>query len=95
MRTGNMQQVYTISILRFRLLCNFIEIALRHGCFTVNLLRIFRKHFNKNTIGALFPKVVILHWILSVTPACLPFPTLLKHENSSQVLLVPTSEYLS
>ena len=30
------------------LLCNFVEIALRHGCFPVNLLHIFRTPFPKN-----------------------------------------------
>ena len=35
------------------LLCNFIEIALRHGCFSVNLLYIFRTLFPKNTSGQL------------------------------------------
>ena len=30
---------------------NFIEIALRLGCSTVNLLHIFRTTFPKNTIG--------------------------------------------
>ena len=32
-----------------KLLCNFIEIALRHGCSRVNLLHIFRTPFSKNT----------------------------------------------
>ena len=32
-----------------KLLCNFIEIALRHGCSSVNLLHIFRAPFLKNT----------------------------------------------
>ena len=31
------------------LLCNFIEIAFRHGCSPVNLLHIFKKPFPKNT----------------------------------------------
>ena len=31
--------------------CNFIEIALRHGCYPVNLLRIFRTPFPMNTSG--------------------------------------------
>ena len=30
------------------LLCNFIEITLRHGCSTINLLHIFRTPFPKN-----------------------------------------------
>ena len=34
----------TISI---KLLCNFIEIALRHGCSPVNLLPIFKNTFSK------------------------------------------------
>ena len=29
--------------------CNFIEIALRHGCSPLNLLHIFRIPFPKNT----------------------------------------------
>ena len=29
--------------------CNFIEIALRHGCSPLNLLHILRKPFPKNT----------------------------------------------
>ena len=31
------------------LLCNFIEIALRHGCSLVNLLHIFRTPFSRNS----------------------------------------------
>ena len=31
-----------------KLLCNFIEITLRHGCSPVNLLQIFRTPFRKN-----------------------------------------------
>ena len=34
-----------------KLLCNFIEIALRHGCSSVNLLHIFSTPFLKNTSG--------------------------------------------
>ena len=44
-----MQQIYR----RIKLLCNFIEIALRHGCSHVNLLHIFRTPFPKNTSGRL------------------------------------------
>ena len=36
-----------------KLLCNFIEITLRHGCSPVNLLHIFRTPFSKNTSGCL------------------------------------------
>ena len=34
-----------------KLFCNFIEIALRHGCSPVNLLHIFKTPFLKNTSG--------------------------------------------
>ena len=36
-----------------KLLCNFIEITLWHGCSPVNLLNIFRTRFSKNTSGGL------------------------------------------
>ena len=36
-----------------KLLCNFIEIALRHGCSPLNLLHIFRTPFYKKTSGGL------------------------------------------
>ena len=39
------------SAISIKLLCNFIEIALRHGCSPVNLLHIFRTPFVKNTSG--------------------------------------------
>ena len=37
------------SVISIKLLCNFIEIALRHGCSPVNLLHIFKTPFPKNT----------------------------------------------
>ena len=37
------------SVISIKLLCNFIEITLRHGCSPVNLLHIFRTPFTKNT----------------------------------------------
>ena len=37
------------SVTSKKLLCNFTEITLRHGCSPVNLLRIFRSPFYKNT----------------------------------------------
>ena len=36
-------------MLKCELLCNFIEITLRHECSPVNLLRILRTSFFKNT----------------------------------------------
>ena len=52
------------SVISMKLLCNFIEVALRHGCSPVNLLHIFRTAFLKNTSGwlllnFLLPKVSI------------------------------------
>ena len=41
------------SAISAKLLCNFIEMALRHGCSPVNLLHIFRTPFPKNTSGGL------------------------------------------
>ena len=43
------------SVISIKLLCNFIEIALRHGCSHVNLLHIFRTPFYKGTFGRLLP----------------------------------------
>ena len=53
-----MQQIYrrkhsSRSAISIKMLCNFIEIALRHGCSPVNLLHIFRTPFPKNTSGGL------------------------------------------
>ena len=41
------------SAISVKLLCNFIEIALRHACSPVNLPHIFRTPFCKNTSGGL------------------------------------------
>ena len=46
----NMQQIHRRTP---KLFCIFIEIALRHGCSSVNLLDIFRTPFPKNTSGRL------------------------------------------
>ena len=43
------------SAISIKLLCNFIEIKLRHGCSPVNLLHITRTPFLKNTSGRLLP----------------------------------------
>ena len=40
------------SVISTKLLCNFIEIGLQHGCFPENLLHIFRTPFLKNTPGS-------------------------------------------
>ena len=47
------------AVISIKLLCNFIEIALRHACSPVNLLCIFRTLFLKNTTGRLLLKEVI------------------------------------
>ena len=41
------------SVISIKLLCNFIKITLRHGCYPVNFLHIFRTPFSKNTSGGL------------------------------------------
>ena len=53
----NMQQIYkrTRRVISIKLLCNFIEITLRHGCSPVNLLHIFRTPFRMNTSRRLLP----------------------------------------
>ena len=45
------------SLISIKLLSNFIEIALRHGCSPVSLLNIFRTPFPKNTSGWLLLKL--------------------------------------
>ena len=44
------------SVIPIKLLCNFIEIALLHGCAPVNLLHIFKTLFYKNTSGGMLLK---------------------------------------
>ena len=41
------------SVISIKLLCNFIEITLWHGCSPVHLLHIFRTPFTKDTSGLL------------------------------------------
>ena len=41
------------SLVSIKLLCNFVEITLRHGCSPVKLLHIIRTLFPKNTSGGL------------------------------------------
>ena len=41
------------SVIPIKILCNFIEITLRHRRCPVNLLHIFRKTFHKKTYGEL------------------------------------------
>ena len=46
------------SAISIKLLCNCIEIALRHGCSPVNLLHIVRTLFPRNTSGWLLVKLL-------------------------------------
>ena len=48
------------SEISIKLICNFIEITLRHGCFHVNLLHIFRTLFLKNSSGQLLLNIKFL-----------------------------------
>ena len=52
-----------------KLLCNFIEVPLRHGCSPVNLLHNFRKPFFKNTSEDLLLELWLsmLHLLLPCT----------------------------
>ena len=47
------------SEMSIKLLCNFTEITLWHGCSLKNLLHIFRTLFSKNTTGGLLLKSAI------------------------------------
>ena len=46
------------SVISIKLLCNFIETALQHGCSPVDLLHIFRTPFLKNTSGWLLLYII-------------------------------------
>ena len=46
-------------VISTKLLCNFIEITLRHGYSPVNLLQIFRTPFHKNTYGRLLLRAAL------------------------------------
>ena len=63
------------SVISIKLLCNFIEIALWHGCSPVNLLHIFRTPLSKNTCGRLLRLFVFIKawkWIEKTRPkSCL------------------------
>ena len=76
-----------------KLLCNFIEITLRHGCSPVNLLYIFRIPFSKNISGWLFMNKLNIMVTLVVTTAifCIIFVlysisySSLHHQRSYQI----------
>ena len=66
MCSESMQQIYRRtsmlkwSVISIKLLSNFIEITLRHGCSRVNLLHVSRKPFTKNTYGWLLLTVLLM-----------------------------------
>ena len=45
------------NVISIKSLCNFIEAAIRHECYPVNLLHIFTWSFSKNTFGRLLLNV--------------------------------------
>ena len=45
------------SVILIKLLCNFTEITLQHGCSPVNLLHIFRAPFPQDTSGGLLLRI--------------------------------------
>ena len=49
----NIQQIYR-NVISIELLCNFIEILLRHGCSPVNFLHILQKPFLRIISGGFF-----------------------------------------
>ena len=54
----NIYQIYSrTAICQSAISCNFIKIALRHGCSPVNLLHIFRVPFPKKTYARLLRKL--------------------------------------
>ena len=54
------------SAISIKLLCKFIEIALRYGCFPVNLLHFFITPFPKNTSEGLLLIIQTFLWTLDV-----------------------------
>ena len=62
----NMQQIYmrkpSQSVVSIKLLCNFIETTLQHGCSPVNLLQILRTYFHNSTYGRLLLSRSRLQW---------------------------------
>ena len=53
-----------------KLQSNLIEITLRHGCSPVNLLRIFRIPFPKNTSGRLLLEYLTLTFTKMLVVIC-------------------------
>ena len=63
------------SVISIKLLCNFIEITLQHGCTPANLLHIFRASFFRNTswwllLFVLYRSCEPLFWRTESNQAC-------------------------
>ena len=58
------------SVISIKLQTNFIKITLRHGCFSVNLLHIFRTLFYRNTSGGPLLLIRLAHESESVRDIC-------------------------
>ena len=68
------------NVISIKLLCNFIEMGLRHGCSPVNLVHVFRTSYPKNTSGGLLLRIREKELVLSIFPVILrinPFSMLL------------------
>ena len=57
-------------VISIKLLCNFIEITLCHGCSLVDLQHIFRAPFHKNTYEQLLLYFSIVHFIIYYFESC-------------------------
>ena len=93
------------SAISIKVLCNFIEIALWHGCPPVNLLHIFETSFPKNTAGRLLRYVglnsfkILPYHLLSVNETnrnvdsyslfCKNLLSLKAHKDSNYGIYVP------
>ena len=61
------------SAISIKLQSNFIEITLRHGCSSVNLLHIFRAPFPKNTSGGLLLTEIADKALIKILPEIIKF----------------------
>ena len=83
-------------VISIKLLCNFIEITLRHGCSPVNLLHTFRTRFRKDISGWLLLIILILilsfysayHIIITFNAWCSSKRSYIIKQTSSFQLLV-------
>ena len=62
-----MQKIYRRTPMPKCDFCNFIEIALRHGCSPVNLPHLFRTPFPRNTSGRLLLSIALVNSLRSLS----------------------------